>query len=198
TQIISKGLDFPNVTLVGVVNADIGLLNPDFRATERTFQILTQVSGRSGRSEKTGEVFIQTNHPDYFVFDNVKKHDYNAFYYNEINARKAVNYPPYSRIALIETRSEDKLLAEGKIKEMFNFIKEKDKNKALDVLPPHPPLFSRLKDRYRYYLLIKSSKSSDPAGKYLNSILRMTKEYSDDNITHKVQVTFDVDVVNLL
>ncbi|HLT24078.1 MAG TPA: primosomal protein N' [Ignavibacteria bacterium] len=198
TQIISKGLDFPNVTLVGVVNADIGLLNPDFRATERTFQILTQVSGRSGRSEKKGEVFIQTNHPDYFVFDNVKKHDYNAFYYNEIKARKAVNYPPYSRIALIETRSEDKLLAEGKIKEMFNFIKEKDKNKALDVLPPHPPLFSRLKDRYRYHLLIKSSKSSDPAGKYLNSILRMTKEYSDDNITHKVQVTFDVDVVNLL
>lgn len=198
TQIISKGLDFPNVTLVGVVNADIGLLNPDFRATERTFQILTQVSGRSGRSEKAGEVFIQTNHPDYFVFENVKKHDYNSFYYNEIKARKAVNYPPYSRISLIETRSEDKLLAEGKIKELFNFIKEKDGKKLLDVLPPHPPLFSKLKDKYRYHLLIKSAKSTDPGGKYINKILRLAKEYADQNITHKVHVTFDVDVVNLL
>ena len=198
TQIISKGLDFPNVTLVGVVNADIGLLNPDFRATEKTFQILTQVSGRSGRSEKAGEVFIQTNHPDYFVFENVRNHDYNSFYYNEIKARKAVNYPPFSRIALIETKSEDRRLAEGKIKELYNFIKEKDVKKGLEMLPPHPPLFSKLKDRYRYHLLIKSPKTKDAGGKYMNKILREAKEYAEENITHKVQVIFDIDVVNLL
>lgn len=198
TQIISKGLDFPNVTLVGVINADIGLLNPDFRATEKTFQILTQVSGRSGRSEKAGEVFIQTNHPDYFVFDNVKNHDYNAFYYNEIKARKAVNYPPYSRLALIESKSEDRRLAEGKIKELFNFIKETDKKEVLVVLPPHPPLFSKLKDKYRYHLLIKSPKSKDPAGKYLNKMLRDVKAYADENIPQKVQIIFDVDVMSLM
>lgn len=198
TQIISKGLDFPNVTLVGVVNADIGLLNPDFRATEKTFQILTQVSGRSGRSEKIGEVFIQTNHPDYFVFDNVRNHDYNAFYYNEIKARRAVNYPPYSRLALIESKSEDRRLAEGKIKEMFNFIKSADKKNVLDVLPPHPPLFSKLKDKYRYHLLIKSPKVKDPAGKYLNKILREVKAYADENVPHKVQIIIDVDVMSLM
>jgi primosomal protein N' (replication factor Y) len=198
TQIISKGLDFPNVTLVGVVNADIGLLNPDFRATEKTFQILTQVSGRSGRSEKVGEVFIQTNHPDYFVFDNVRNHDYNAFYYNEIKARQAVNYPPYSRLALIESKSEDRRLAEGKIKELFNFIKSVDKKNVLDVLPPHPPLFSKLKDKYRYHLLIKSPKAKDPAGKYLNKILREVKAYADENVPHKVQIIIDVDVMSLM
>ena len=80
TQIISKGLDFPEVTLVGVINADIGLLNPDFRQQKKTFQILTQVAGRSGRSLKKGEVLIQTNHPDYYVFEKVKNHDYATFY----------------------------------------------------------------------------------------------------------------------
>ncbi|MCB0725307.1 MAG: primosomal protein N' [Ignavibacteriae bacterium] len=198
TQIISKGLDFPNVTLVGVVNADIGLLHPDFRATEKTFQILTQVSGRSGRSEKAGEVIIQTNHPDYFVFDNVRNHDYNAFYYNEIKARKAVNYPPYSRLALIEAKSEDRREVESKIKEMFNFIKTVDTEKILDVLPPHPPLFAKLKDKYRFHLLIKSSRQKDPGGKYLNKILRMAKGYAEENIPQKVQIIIDVDVMSLM
>ncbi|MBK7254520.1 MAG: primosomal protein N' [Ignavibacteria bacterium] len=198
TQIISKGLDFPDVTLVGVVNADIGLLNPDFRATEKTFQILTQVSGRSGRSDKKGEVLIQTNHSDFFVFEYVKNHDYRSFYENEIKSRQALNYPPFSRLVLIESKCADKNLAESKIKELFNLIKNLDTNKSLDMLPPSIPLFSKLKDRYRFHLLIKSGKEKDPSGKYINGILKEVRKYADKNITRKVMITIDVDAVNLL
>ncbi|MEO6695838.1 MAG: primosomal protein N' [Ignavibacteria bacterium] len=198
TQIISKGLDFPEVTLVGVINADIGLLNPDFRATEKTFQILTQVSGRSGRSKKTGEVLIQTNHSDFFVFENVRMHDYKTFYENEIKSRRALNYPPFSRITIIETRSEDAKLAESKIKEIFNLIKKLDDEKRLEMLPPITPLFSKLKDKYRFHLLIKSYKEKDLSGKYMNKILREVKDYTHKNIPKKVMVNIDVDAVNLL
>jgi len=198
TQIISKGLDFPEVTLAGVVNADIGLLNPDFRATEKTFQILTQVSGRSGRSEKKGEVLIQTNHSDFYVFENVRKHDYKTFYENEIKSRRALNYPPFSRITIIETRSEDANLAESKIKEIYNLIKKLDKENKLEPLPPNTPLFSKLKDKYRFHLLIKSNKEKDPSGKYMNKILREVKDYSGKFIPKKVMVTIDVDAINLL
>jgi len=198
TQIISKGLDFPEVTLAGVVNADIGLLNPDFRATEKTFQILTQVSGRSGRSEKKGEVLIQTNHSDFYVFENVRKHDYKTFYENEIKSRRALNYPPFSRITIIETRSEDAKLAESKIKEIYNLIKKLDQENRLEPLPPNIPLFSKLKDKYRFHLLIKSNKEKDASGKYLHKILRGVKDYSGKFIPKKVMVTIDVDAINLL
>lgn len=198
TQIISKGLDFPDVTLVGVVNADIGLLNPDFRAGEKTFQILTQVAGRSGRAEKEGEVLIQTTHPEYFLFANVKEHNYLNFYRKEILMREAANYPPYSRVAIIEIKCEDRLLAESKIKEVFNFVKMKDETNKLDMLPPNPPLFSKLRDMYRYHLLIKSPKQKDASGSYLNSVLRTVKIYADKNLPAKIQLTVDVDAVNLL
>jgi len=198
TQIISKGLDFPEVTLVGVINADIGLLNPDFRATEKTFQILTQVAGRSGRGEKKGEVLIQTNHSDFYVFENVRKHDYKTFYESEIKSRRALNYPPFSRITIIETRSEDSKMAESKIKEIYNLLKKLDKENRLELLPPNTPLFSKLKDKYRFHLLIKSNKDKDPSGKYMNKILREVKEYSGKFIPKKVMVTIDVDAINLL
>lgn len=198
TQIISKGLDFPDVTLVGVVNADIGLLNPDFRATEKTFQILTQVSGRSGRSENRGEVMIQTNHADFHVFADVKNHDYKNFYNNEIRVRKLLNYPPFSRLTIVEVRSEDQKLAESKIKELFNLTKELDVKKLLEVLPPNSPLFSKLKDKYRFHLLIKSSKDKDQSGKYLNEALKGINNYSKTQIPSKVSVSIDVDAVNLL
>ncbi|MEO8447817.1 MAG: primosomal protein N' [bacterium] len=198
TQIISKGLDFPNVTLVGVVNADIGLLNPDFRATEKTFQILTQVSGRSGRSDKKGEVLIQTNHSDFYVFEDVRKNDYLNFFENEIKIRQQLNYPPFSRITIIEVRSEDRLLAESKIKEIFNFLKQSDSLFLLEVLPPIAPLFSKLKDKYRFHLLIKSAKTKDPSGKYLKKLLNEVRSYAEKNVPKKVLVTIDVDAVNLL
>ncbi len=198
TQVISKGLDFPNVTLVGVVNADIGMLNPDFRATEKTFQILTQVAGRSGRSENKGEVLIQTNHSDFYIFNDIKTYNYKNFYENEIKARKSLNYPPFSRLTIIETRSEDQKLAESKIKEIFNALRQFDNLHLLEVLPPGVPLFSKLKDKYRYHLIIKSNKEKDPTGKYLNEILKRVSMYVKDNIPKKVNVIIDVDAMNLL
>jgi len=198
TQIISKGLDFPDVTLVGVVNADIGLLNPDFRATEKTFQILTQVSGRSGRSEKAGEVLIQTNHSEFYVFENVKNHDYINFYEKEIAVRRQLNYPPFSRLVIIESKSEDKNLCESKIKELYNLVISMDKEKLLEVLPPNPPLFSKLKDKYRFHLIIKSIKEKDISGAFLKWILNEVKYYIKSNIPKKVMITIDVDAVNLM
>ncbi len=198
TQIIAKGLDFPNVTLVGVINADIGLLHPDFRATERTYQILTQVAGRSGRSEKIGDVIIQTSHPDYKVFDFVKKYDFEGFYNYEISTRKMVGYPPFFRLALIEVNSKDKLLSESKIKEIFNFIVNIDKKKLLNVLHPVQPLFAKLRDRYRYHIIIKSKKSVDPVGKYLTAVLNYLQDYVNQYIPSSVRVLIDVDPINLL
>lgn len=198
TQIISKGLDFPDVTLVGVINADIGLLNPDFRAGEKTFQILTQVAGRSGRAEKEGEVLIQTTHPEYFLFSNVKEHNYQDFYRKEIQMREVANYPPFSRVAIIEIKCEERMLAEAKIKEIYNFVKMKDETNKLDMLPPNPPLFSKLRDKYRYHLLIKSPKQKDASGSYLNAVLRAVKIYADKNLPTKTQLSVDVDAVNLL
>lgn len=198
TQIISKGLDFPDVTLAAVVNADLGLLTPDFRATERTFQILTQISGRSGRSVNKGEVIIQTNHSDFDVFNDVKNHDYKRFYQNEIKIREQLNYPPFSRLVIIETRSEDRLLAESKIKELYNFTKNEDKYSLLEILPPIAPLFSKLKDKFRFHLIIKSSKEKDISGRYVNGILRNIRSYAKKNFPGKVNIMIDVDAVNLL
>lgn len=198
TQMISKGLDFPNVTLVGVVNADIGLLNPDFRATERTFQILTQVAGRSGRSKKKGEVVIQTNHADYTVFSDVKNHDFASFFERELSQRKQIQYPPFSRLILIETKSTDRLLADSKIKEVYNLIKHYDTEKIADIFPPITPLFSKLKDKYRFHLILKCSKQKDPTGFKMNKILRQIKSHADKNFSRKLQLIIDVDAVSLM
>ena len=198
TQIISKGLDFPNVTLVGVINSDIGLLNPDFRATEKTYQILTQVAGRSGRAEKKGEVLIQTNHPDYFVFDDVLKHDYDRFYEKEIKIRNDVGYPPFYRLVLVEVNSKDRNLAESKIKEIFNLIAVIDKNKLIKYTHPIQPLFSKLKNSYRWHLIIKIQKSSDVNGVYINGITNKIQSYASKNFPSKVRFIIDVDPVNLM
>lgn len=198
TQIISKGLDFPNVTLVGVVNADIGLLLPDFRSTEKTFQILTQVSGRSGRSEKSGEVLIQTNHSDYFVFEDVRNHDYKNFYERELRIRKELSYPPFSRIALLEVKSKNREDVEVRIKELYNFIKRVDSKNILELLPPVQPLFAKMNDYHRFHILVKISKQKDISGVYLNHILREAKSFGKKSFPSGVKFTIDIDAINLL
>src|SRR5437870_1020586 len=122
TQMIAKGLDFPNVTLVGVVNADIGLHVPDFRAAERTFQLLSQVSGRTGRGPRGGKVLVQTYSPENPCITLAAVHDYQAFASGELAHRRAHNYPPYHRLArlIVRSREQDKAgLFADRLAELF-------------------------------------------------------------------------------
>ncbi len=113
TQMVSKGLDFSRVTLVGVVSAETTLWLPDFRADERTFQLLTQVAGRAGRSKITGEVIIQTQNEKHFALQKVLQNDYDGFYKREIVDRERMGYPPFTRLALIETKDKSDQKAKG-------------------------------------------------------------------------------------
>lgn len=196
TQIISKGLDFPNVTLVGVVNADIGMLLPDFRAEERTFQLLTQVAGRSGRSNKSGEVLIQTRHSDYNVFGNVSEHDYEKFYQYTIKSRNEAGFPPFSRIALIEIKS--KVFEECKLTAslIHNRLKEFKYSSYLDIGSAIQPLISKVKDQHRYHIIVKSSRKTDPSGKILVEALKGVKTTIKPN--KDIRVTYDIDTVNFM
>jgi len=191
TQIISKGLDFPNVTLVGVVNADIGMLLPDFRAEEKTFQLLTQVAGRSGRSDKRGEVYIQTRHYEYKLFDNVREHSYDGFYHSTIKTREEAGFPPFSRIALIEVKSKVYEESKQAAIEIYDLLKGFKHSKYLFVGSVVQPLISKIKDKHRFHVIVKSSKKTDPSGRLLIDAFRHVKE----NIKHikSVKITYDID-----
>ena len=154
TQMIAKGLDFPNVTLVGVLNADTGLDLPDFRASERTFDLLSQVSGRAGRAQKNGRVFIQTFNPDNYVIKLVQKHDYQQFFNTEMRIRQMASYPPYYyTVRIMGSHREERVAA----KMMYDIRQELGNQLASDtiILGPTPRAIARLKDRYYYQIIIK-------------------------------------------
>lgn len=192
TQMVSKGLDFSRVTLVGVISAETSLWIPDFRADERTFQMLTQVAGRAGRSQIEGEVIIQTQNEKRFALQKVLLSDYEGFYQKEIVDREKMGYPPFTRICLIETKDEDDLKAKRAI---IDFYKELlVYKKYLVITPPSPAILSKLKGSYRYHLLIKSSKESDPGGKVLQKALFGSfAEYNRKSRYRSIRLFFDVD-----
>ena len=109
-----------------------------------------------------------------------------------------MNYPPFGRVAVVETKSPDQKLSESKIKEIYNLVIRLDSKKYLTLFPPTPPLFSKLKNQYRYHLLIKAPKDKDPSGNYLVKILKAVEEYSDTKLSSKVRLTIDMDAINLL
>lgn len=168
TQMIAKGLDFPNVTLVGVVNADTGLWLPDYNASERTFELLTQVAGRAGRAEKTGEVIIQTFNPDHYAIRLAKKQDYEHFYAYEMRVRHAGNYPPYFYTVLISVASKNE---QNAAREAFKIKKQLQSqlHQPTIVLGPTPSAISRLKNQYYYQILVKYKKE-DNLNKLLHQI----------------------------
>ncbi|BDR60690.1 primosomal protein N' [Lactobacillus xylocopicola] len=165
TQMIAKGLDFPNVTLVGVVNADTGLWLPDYNASERTFELLTQVAGRAGRSAKTGEVLIQTFNPDHYAIKLAQTQDYERFYAYEMKVRHAGNYPPYFYTVLVSVAAKK---AENAAKEAFKIKTQLQQNlqRSTIILGPAPSTISRLKNQYYYQILVKYKKEDN-----LNSLL---------------------------
>ncbi|MBD5431768.1 MAG: primosomal protein N' [Lactobacillus sp.] len=160
TQMIAKGLDFPNVTLVGVINADTGLWMPDYNASERTFDLLTQVAGRAGRAEKAGEVVIQTYNPEHYAIQLSKSQDYEKFYRYEMRMRHAGNYPPYFYTVLISIASKNE---QNAAKEAFKIKRKLTRNLHSDtiILGPTPSAISRLKNQYYYQILVKYKKEEN-------------------------------------
>ena len=153
TQMIAKGLDFPNVTLVGVLNADIGLNFPDFRSSETTFSLLNQVLGRSGRGNKEGKVLIQTFNPEHYAITYTKNHDYLGFYNEEMKIRKILKYPPYYYICSIKIISKDYNLASKSSYDVVNYLKQNIKNEI--ILGPSVCNVFKLNNNYRFQIIIK-------------------------------------------
>jgi primosomal protein N' (replication factor Y) (superfamily II helicase) len=192
TQMVSKGLDFPRVTLVGVIAAETSLWIPDFRADERTFQLLTQVSGRAGRSRIEGEVIIQTRNERNFALQKVLQNDYQGFYQHEIFLRKAMAYPPFSRLCLIEFKDLEEENAKGAASEYFKYL-ERFRNK-LNLAPPGPAAIAKLKGYYRYHIVIKSLRDSDPGGAYLRTaVVDSLIEFNKNSRFREVRLNIDVD-----
>jgi len=161
TQMIAKGLDFPKVTLVGVISADTALNLPDFRSGERTFSLLTQVAGRAGRGDMGGRVIIQTYTPGHYSIQAAKNHDYNDFYGKEISFRKELNLPPFCHMVNLtfRGRKEENVL---KISESLrSLLEKKDSSKKVEILGPAPSPISRMKGMYRWNLFLKSDKVED-------------------------------------
>ncbi|WP_304056613.1 primosomal protein N' [Levilactobacillus namurensis] len=154
TQMIAKGLDFPNVTLVGVLNADTALGLPDFRASERTFQLLTQVSGRAGRAEKSGEVFIQTFNPEHYAIQLAQSQDYERFFVTEMHMRHQGNYPPYYYAVQVTASHEEEPVAAKAMYQIVDVLRQGLSDQAI-VLGPTPKAIARVKRKYYYQVVIK-------------------------------------------
>ena len=158
TQMIVKGHDFPNVTFVGVVSADTSLHFPDFRSSERTFQLLTQVAGRAGRGEVFGEVVIQTFNPDHYSILRAKDHDYIGFYQEEIQFRKALEYPPFSRFVNFRLVGNSEKRTKGMAEEMGKIgqsLLKKGYRKGIEILGPSTAPFAKMRGKFRWQMLAK-------------------------------------------
>ena len=181
TQMISKGLDFPNVTLVGVVLADISLNIPSFRSAEKTFQLLTQVAGRSGRGERQGKVVIQTYKPSHYSVVNSSEHNYEEFFKEEINFRRSFLYPPKANIINFQFRSksvENCMEELKKIRDLiFERFKEEINLKNIIILGPNPDAIKWVNMVYRYNLTIKVLKDEDVFRQFLMELI-FNKKYS--------------------
>jgi primosomal protein N' (replication factor Y) len=156
TQILAKGHDFPNVTLVGVVSVDAGLALPDFRAAERTFQLLTQVAGRAGRGDRAGRVLIQTYHPYHYALKHARAQDYEGFYQEEIRHRQNHTYPPFVALASLMVHGPDLVRVRSEAVELRKELDRANPDRAARILGPAPAPLARLKGEYRVQLLIKS------------------------------------------
>ncbi len=189
TQMIAKGLDFPNVTLVGVINADASLNIPDFRSSEYTYQLLSQVSGRSGRDKKEGIVIIQTLNPEHYSIKYAKDHDYDGFFNYEMSIRKKLGYPPYYYLTLIKILSRDYQLCMKEANKVGEFLR---KNLPSDVIVLGPSIASTFKvnNIYHFQCIIKYKKEDD-----IKEVLRTIDNIYKVNT--KVRIEMDIDPVRL-
>ncbi len=196
TQMVAKGLDFPHVTLVGVISADTQMLLPDFRSAERTFQLLTQVAGRAGRSTLLGEVIIQTYQPKNFTLAHVIDHNFRAFYDQELEERRELEYPPFSRLVLLEAKGRD----EGKVRRTAESIAAQlsSAHGFFTVLGPAPAVIGKIRGEYRWHIIVKNMKSSDPGGSRLRELLHGIQLETAATAQRTVRLIVDVDPVTLM
>ncbi|MGM0840793.1 MAG: primosomal protein N' [Bacillota bacterium] len=187
TQMIAKGLDFPNITLVGVLSADTMLHLPDFRAAEKTFQLLTQVSGRAGRHTLPGEVVIQTYTPEHYSIELASHHDYNRFYQQEMMMRKMGSYPPFYYITMLTLSHEDLMKVVDIAEKMTNYIRSK-LSETTTILGPVASPIPRIKNRYRYQCLIKYKREPN-LGTTLKTVLdQYQQQYASQGLTISIDV----------
>lgn len=171
TQMIAKGLDFPNVTLVGVINADTALSLPDFRSAENTFQLLTQVSGRAGRGDINGEVIIQSYNPEHYAIQLAKRHDYTTFFNKEMMLRKISQYSPFYFLIKISVSHEQEITASKKMNEIVQFIRPALSEQAI-MIGPTPKSIARTHNRYHFQTIIKY-KHEDALKQRLHELLNL-------------------------
>ncbi len=191
TQMVVKGHHFPNVTLVGVIAADGSLNIDDFRASERTFQILTQVEGRAGRGEKSGQVIVQTYNPDNFSIECAKNQDYDMFYESEIILRKRLKYPPFSDIILLNLTSQDEENIERSAIKLYKILQKNAENR-LEIFRPMPSPINKIKNKYRWRIIAKC--------RFNNSVIDIINKSLDEyykNKSLKASVIVDVNPTNM-
>ncbi len=197
TQMIAKGHHFPRVTLVGVVAADLSLFFPEYHAGERTFQLLSQVAGRAGRGEAAGQVLIQTHQPEHHVFQMVQAQDFVGFYAREIAARRALGYPPFTRLALVRVSGPEAEPVSREARRLAAALKKALQEDAklgalVQLLGPAPAGVNRLKGRYRWQLLLKSY-GRPPLAAALQHLRRLWAPPARD----RLDLTLDIDPANL-
>ena len=192
TQMIAKGLDFPNVTLVGIISADTALQVPDFRAAERTFQLIVQVAGRSGRGDMPGKVIVQTYHPDHYAIQTAIHQDYHSFLKYEMGQRKDIGYPPFAKLLRVLIQGEKEQLVVDESLRIARSLYQDQYAKNIQILGPAPAPIDRIKNRYRHHLIIKCQ----------NVQLSMHFSHFLDQIiqeSHKsLRVSLDVDPISLV
>ena len=195
TQMIAKGLDFPNVTLVGVIDADIGINLPDFRASERTFQLLSQVAGRAGRGPKGGEVFIQTRTPAHHAVQCAIEHDYLRFVTEELPTRESPPYPPTVRLANVVLSGIDELAVAACAQQAADWLipRIETLGSQVTLVGPAPCPIERIKGRWRWHLVLKTARASA-----LTRLMRAFLTRFELPQAHEMRVTFDRDPVALL
>lgn len=187
TQMIAKGLDFKNVTLVGIISADVSLNFPDYRASEKTFQLITQVSGRAGRGKLPGYVIIQTYNPEHYSIVYSSQNDYERFFHKELSIRKEMCYPPFTKILCINLSSEDENTVVKNIHKISDALKSKYEDKGAVILGPSPCEIKRIKKLYRWQIIIKSE--------ILDDISNDIKEIVYDNLNcagEEIRISLDI------
>jgi primosomal protein N' (replication factor Y) len=192
TQMVAKGLDFPRVTLVGVIHADLQLFLPDFRSGERTFQLLTQVAGRSGRGDRPGRVIFQTGHPEHIALTSAAAQDYEAFYRAEIETRRDPAYPPHVRLVnlMFDGPREEAVIEVAE--EAAGVLRKETRGGGVEILGPAPQPLSRLRGKYRWHITLRG-----PDHRALRRTAGRLLAWSEGRVK-SVRIAVDVDPVSLL